>query len=93
MKLAKHVFLRTHQVTDDDVGENASVDFGMDTVAAMTFSINATGPRSASLVVISGVDREIDSLYTFILSAADRGSPSLTAQTTISITIEVSCCL
>jgi len=81
--------LLTHQVTDDDVGENAVVDFTLDAVAAGTFSINATGPRSADLVLLSRVDREILSLYTFLVSVADRGSPSQTAQSTISITIEV----
>lgn len=81
-----HIFL---QVTDADIGINSQVDFSLDPSASNLFIVQSTQPRSANLSFSHPLDRETVDAYSFTVFATDRGSPTRTGSTAISITITV----
>lgn len=78
------------QVTDADSGINREVDFILDPPSRNLFSLSSSGPLSTELSLSHALDRETIDSYFITIYATDRGSPPLTGQTNISISIMVS---
>lgn len=54
------------------------------------FAIMGSGPLSTSLFLTHFLDREERVSYTFTIYAMDRGTPSRTGQTVVTVNVEVS---
>jgi len=75
------------QATDVDTGPNALLTYSIaDSVAQNVFEIDsATGAVRTKVVL----DREVRSFYQFTVSVHDSGSPSLTAESDVTVTVYV----
>ena len=75
------------QATDADAGPNALLTYSIaDAVAADVFEIDsATGAVKTKVVL----DREVRAAYEFTVAVHDSGSPSLTAQSDVTVTVYV----
>ena len=77
-------------MTDVDDGVNGVVDFSVDPAVRSLFGVRPISNLSGDLLITHSLDRETRDSYSFTLLAIDRGSPPLTGQTAINITIVVS---
>jgi hypothetical protein len=80
----------TLTVLDADIGQNAFIDFSLHGDGAVNFGVTqpTAGSRTCTIVVSSNstLDREAHpGVYTLTLSAADRGDPLLSSNTTLLI--------
>ena len=92
-KLKKqHNLMTKHfvQVTDADTGLNGDVTFSLDPVAAGQFYLTQSAPFTASLFLTHMLDREARTLYNFSIYSRDRGNPTLTGSTQVTINVVVS---
>jgi len=75
------------QATDADMGPNALLTYSIaDAVAQNVFEIDsATGAVRTKVVL----DREVHSVYQFTVSVRDSGTPSLTSESDVTVTVYV----
>lgn len=84
------MYLCLIQVTDADFGTNAAVDFSLNSSADGLFGLIRSGPLSTSLFLTHFLDRETTASYSFAISVMDRGTPSLTGRTVVTVNVVVS---
>ena len=70
--------------TDSDIGVNEEFDFSIQNGDLANFSINAT---TGELTTLNTFDFEMATMYTFIIVATDRGTPSRTTQNSVEVAI------
>ena len=78
------------QVTDVDLSVNSEVDFVLDPASAHLFTLVLIEPQSTELYINHILDREAVDVYFIQLYAVDRGTPSRTGETNITLIVTVS---
>jgi len=75
------------EAVDEDSGPNALLTYSIgDAVAGNVFEIDSATGAVRTRVVL---DREVRSVYEFVVSVRDSGSPSLTAESDVTVTVYV----
>ena len=68
--------------TDQDTGSDGMLSYGI--LTSGPFTVNS---QSGVVEVAQGLDREVRSVYSVVIIAMDQGTPALTAETYVTITV------